>query len=431
MIFQTASRISDVEIGACKLLILDFDGVMTRLDLDWPALKRDLSDLSRREMGIEATFHPLASGREKILHEGGAVALAKIDACLAERELESVSRAILSPEVAGLLSARPSLPAAICSANSRRALEAAVERFGLRGRFAVIVGREDVRRTKPDPEGIILILSRLGCPPGSALFIGDRDVDARAGEAAGVPTVVVPASEAARLQEISRHHSYEEGFNGRLTRYRARAIMDAVPRGGRLLEIGCGGGALAEVLAGHFDSITLVEASPTYLEAARRRLGGLANYHQALAEEFATEERFDCVLASGLLEHVADPVAILRRCRALLAEGGMAVFLVPNARSLHRRIGLHMGLLSRLDELQEQDFEVGHRRYYTRESLRSDIEGAGLRVAHERGVFLKPLANWQMEGWDEALADAFDASGRELPDHCAELMAVCRGGGDR
>jgi len=247
-----------------------------------------------------------------------------------------------------------------------------------------------------------------------------------------VPTVVVPAAEAARLLEISRHHSYEEGFNGRLTRYRARAIMDAVPRGGRFLEIGCGAGALAEALGGHFDSITLVEASPTYLDTARRRLGARARYHQALAEDFTTGERFDCLLASGLLEHVADPVAILRRCGALLAEKGLAVFLVPNARSLHRRIGVHMGLLSRLDELQEQDFEVGHRRYYTRESLRTDVESAGLRVAHERGVFLKPLANWQMESWDEALADAFDAAGRELPDYCAEQMAVChRGGGDR
>jgi hypothetical protein len=83
-------------------------------------------------------------------------------------------------------------------------------------------------------------------------------------------------------------------------------------------------------------------------------------------------------------------------------------------------------LIGRLDELQAHDLEVGHRRYYDRESLSADVARAGLEVVHEDGIFLKPLANSQMESWDEKLADAFYEVGREMPDWCAEIVAVCR-----
>jgi pyrophosphatase PpaX len=52
-----------------------------------------------------------------------------------------------------------------------------------------IVGCDGSTRHKPDPEPVQIALTRLGCPPGEAVFVGDSVHDIIAGNAAGVRTV--------------------------------------------------------------------------------------------------------------------------------------------------------------------------------------------------------------------------------------------------
>lgn len=61
-----------------------------------------------------------------------------------------------------------------------------LDAFGLTEYFDVVVSSLDVRRPKPDPESILLILDRLGVPGDEALFVGDSENDLLAGRAAGV-----------------------------------------------------------------------------------------------------------------------------------------------------------------------------------------------------------------------------------------------------
>jgi phosphoglycolate phosphatase len=60
----------------------------------------------------------------------------------------------------------------------------------------MIVGKEDVRRGKPDPEGLASIARALATTPGDMLFIGDTDFDRDAGHAFGVRTVILDTKEA-------------------------------------------------------------------------------------------------------------------------------------------------------------------------------------------------------------------------------------------
>ena len=53
------------------------------------------------------------------------------------------------------------------------------------GRFEVVVTDDDVRRPKPDPEGVLAALAALGVPPAEALYVGDSAGDLRAGRSAG------------------------------------------------------------------------------------------------------------------------------------------------------------------------------------------------------------------------------------------------------
>lgn len=57
--------------------------------------------------------------------------------------------------------------------------------------FSVVIGPESVKRRKPDPESVLLILERLHTPPEHALMIGDTPADIRAGKSAGVLTCAV------------------------------------------------------------------------------------------------------------------------------------------------------------------------------------------------------------------------------------------------
>lgn len=63
-----------------------------------------------------------------------------------------------------------------------------LEAKGMSGYFDVLIGKEDVANQKPDPEGILKALQRLGTSPEKALYIGDNQVDVVAGKAAGVKT---------------------------------------------------------------------------------------------------------------------------------------------------------------------------------------------------------------------------------------------------
>lgn len=92
------------------------------------------------------------------------------------------------PEVVSSLRAR-GVRLAIVSTKFRRRIEAVLERDGLAGSFDVIVGGEDTSRHKPDPEGLLLALERLGTPVPASVYVGDHPVDARAAAAAEIAFV--------------------------------------------------------------------------------------------------------------------------------------------------------------------------------------------------------------------------------------------------
>ncbi|HYM00531.1 MAG TPA: HAD-IA family hydrolase [Blastocatellia bacterium] len=79
----------------------------------------------------------------------------------------------------------------IVSTKYRRRIEAVLAREGLSDRFEVIIGGEDVREHKPDPEGLIKALDALGSSCEDTLYVGDSVTDAIVAERTGVPFVAV------------------------------------------------------------------------------------------------------------------------------------------------------------------------------------------------------------------------------------------------
>jgi len=105
-------------------------------------------------------------------------------------------------------------------------------------------------------------------------------------------------------------------------------------RGLRLLDIGCGGGLVAEPMSRLGFEVVAIDAAAENVAAARSHAAeaGLAiDYRAAAAEELAAgRERFDALLGLEILEHVADRDAFLTAAAALLRPGGAAIFATLN-----------------------------------------------------------------------------------------------------
>jgi 2-polyprenyl-3-methyl-5-hydroxy-6-metoxy-1,4-benzoquinol methylase len=144
----------------------------------------------------------------------------------------------------------------------------------------------------------------------------------------------------------------------------------------------------------------------------------------AMFEEFSTVETFDVIVMGFVLEHVADPDRILRQFRRFLAPGGSLFVTVPNAESLHRRLGHEAGLLGDLMELGDADRQLGHQRLYTVASLRRAIEQAGYVVKTVEGLLLKPITTAQIKSLQlpESVLQAMLKVGVSYPELSAGIL---------
>lgn len=105
--------------------------------------------------------------------------------------------------------------------------------------------------------------------------------------------------------------------------------------GARAVDVGCGGGILAEALAKAGAKLTGIDQSTFTLEIARQHAAqsDLAiDYRLQTVEELAAREagQFDVVTCMEMLEHVPDPAAVVDACARLLKPGGRAFFSTIN-----------------------------------------------------------------------------------------------------
>lgn len=111
--------------------------------------------------------------------------------------------------------------------------------------------------------------------------------------------------------------------------------LPAGQRGG-LLDIGCGVGEFLETMRAHGWDVEGIDLDPKVLETCRLR--GLRVREGTLEEQRYAEGQFDAVSMRHVLEHVPEPVRLLRECRRILRPGGVLVVLTPNADSLGHRV---------------------------------------------------------------------------------------------
>jgi len=232
-------------------------------------------------------------------------------------------------------------------------------------------------------------------------------------------------SEKTRVEDASIWYLQEQlDFDKRLIGFRYETLRPHLcgPIG---LELGPAEGQMTHFLKNDFESLTVVDGASSLLERIPN-YPNLIKVH-SLFEDFFPQQKFDTIIMEHILEHVDQPVELLQRIQKWLAPNGRILLGVPNGQSIHRLAATKMGLLKQPCELNLRDLAQGHRRVYTRETFRCDIEAAGLKILELGGVFFKPLSNQQIQdNWTEDMIRGFYELGKDFPEFTADIYAVCQ-----
>ena len=209
-------------------------------------------------------------------------------------------------------------------------------------------------------------------------------------------------------------------------------------RSGSLLELGSYKGQFTRRLLKSFNDVTCVEASEEALREARCNLGDQVTFIKSVFETVVLPKRYDNIILTHVLEHLDDPVGVLRRINdEWLSDTGRLFLVCPNANAPSRQIAVKMGLISHNSAITSAEAEHGHRITYTLDTLERDAVAAGLKVLHRSGIFFKALANFQ---WDRLLQtdiiskeylEGCYALGQIYPDLCSSIFLLCEKGDEK
>jgi len=146
--------------------------------------------------------------------------------------------------------------------------------------------------------------------------------------------------------------------------------------GRTLLDVGAADGLLSGKFTARGWAVTAIECDPALARAAAASCERMivANLNREIPELDAC---YDAIVFGDVLEHLADPGAVLRAFTRFLAPEGVVVVSVPNVAHLIIRLSL---LFGRFDYIDRGILDESHLRFFTQRSLRRLVSDVGLDI---------------------------------------------------
>lgn len=180
------------------------------------------------------------------------------------------------------------------------------------------------------------------------------------------------------------------GYFGRLR----TEMFPFVPEGvEHVLDIGCATGLFGEQLQQLGARVTGVEINP---QAARMAEAKLFQVYVGAIEdvvEVFSPESFDCIVMNDVLEHLADPWALVRQLNGLLTKNGCLIGSIPNVR--HHSIIRQLLRDADWSYVDEGIMDRTHLRFFTSSTILKLFGGSGLVVEKIEGINETPVP-WKL-----------------------------------
>ena len=160
-------------------------------------------------------------------------------------------------------------------------------------------------------------------------------------------------------------------------------MLSLVGANKRVLDVGCSTGYLAKALGEQGNVVSGIEYHQASADKARPFLADLVVGDLEAADIYDSfpDASFDVVVFGDVLEHLRDPLPVLRRSRRLLAPGGSVVISVPNVAHGDVRLSL---LAGRFDYRDTGLLDETHVRFFTRDNLDRFLRQAGFTAVEVR-----------------------------------------------
>ncbi|HSG50910.1 MAG TPA: bifunctional 2-polyprenyl-6-hydroxyphenol methylase/3-demethylubiquinol 3-O-methyltransferase UbiG [Rheinheimera sp.] len=165
--------------------------------------------------------------------------------------------------------------------------------------------------------------------------------------------------------------------------------------GKKVIDVGCGGGILAESMARSGADVTGIDMANDSLNVARLHALETAvavNYQQATAEQYANTNAatFDVVTCMEMLEHVPDPFSVIKACADLAKPGGTLFFS-----TLNKTIKAYLLAIVGAEHVMKLVPKGTHEfdKFIRPSTLMRYLEQAGLEVTDATGLHFNPLNN--------------------------------------
>lgn len=183
-------------------------------------------------------------------------------------------------------------------------------------------------------------------------------------------------------------------------RLRVEAILDSVrsfSQGRRILDIGCAQGTVCLLLAEEGFSCLGVDLQEEFISYAEMKYErGDCTFKCANFQELPLSEKFDVILATELIEHVAHPSELLRIIAQRLNPSGIVILTTPNGQYFRSRLPTY-------DQIEDHEAQErgqfkpdadGHLFLMTRQEIMREMEMAGLRLLQHRYMFTPPVTGY-------------------------------------
>ena len=180
-----------------KVIVFDLDGTVVRLAADWVTLKNKLLEKYSKLYDEKCSFESMSVCLSKIVEKGDEKVLKNFFDIMRRYELENIKQnqpieeTIFFINNKELFGCNKDAKLAILSLNTRDTIIKSLKLANISNEIDLIIGREDVRKWKPDPEGLLKIQDYFNINNEDMIYFGDLEKDILTGKNAGIKAYLI------------------------------------------------------------------------------------------------------------------------------------------------------------------------------------------------------------------------------------------------
>jgi beta-phosphoglucomutase-like phosphatase (HAD superfamily) len=180
-----------------KVIVFDLDGTIVKLAVDWGYIKRKMSERYSKIYGEKCEFKHISGCLDYVVEKNDERELKNFFKILEDYELKNINNnkkieeTIFFINHLNLFNVPKDAKLAIFSLNTRKTIIKSLKLAKIYDKFDYIVGREDIRKWKPNPDGLQKIKEYFGVSNKDMIYFGDLQKDIQTGNNAGVQSHLI------------------------------------------------------------------------------------------------------------------------------------------------------------------------------------------------------------------------------------------------